>query len=866
MTAVDSRETAGATEPGEIRGLRRLHAALMPDYNRKASAYWYSVVALGMAALAYSAYQVALLPDAQIVQTVAGIVVATIAGMFPVRIPNMKFSIAAGDVFVFLMLLLLGPAAASLAAAGEAAVASGMTSKRWTSRIASPAMAAISMYGCAMLFTAVVPLRDSGTAGAGLLLGALVLMSVVYFSLSALLTMTVVCLKRDQPWRPFAMLGEVGWVGLSYAAGASIAGLLYLTTMQFGPSVLIVSTPIIALFLTTMHYYFNRQETEEAFRHARLEAAEREAAQSVRHMRELQESERRFHSAFTHASIGMALVSFDGRVLQTNDALRLLLGRDESELVGGDFRKFVCPEDIDALNVQVASLEEREVESFTSELRCSHREGHAVWVALHCSVFSESGSAAQSLILQVQDISARRRAETRLQHIAFSDSLTGLPNRNHFHETLGNAIERARRFSHHHFAVMFLDFDNFKLINDSMGHSAGDEFLVHVTRRIRESVRPADVVARLGGDEFAILCGDIDDEATAIDVAERLQHVMRTPLNIGGSDVSVSVSIGITFSRFGYETPGEVLRDADIAMYQAKNSGKARHVLFHAGFRARVSDRVLLERELRRGLDEGEVSAFYQPLFNLATGRLFGFEALARWNHPQRGMVKPDLFIPLAEEAGLIRPISALMLASACERLKSWQQMSAAFSDFVMHVNISRADLADRDLVGRVRNALANSGLRPQNLALELTENILMNTVDGALETLADLRFLGVRISIDDFGTGQSSLSHLSTLPFDNLKIDQSFVQKLRENSKETEIVRAIVSLGAALGKSVLAEGVETSAQVDQLLDLGCNLGQGFLLSQPIAPDQVELLLRDLEVRKSHHPGHEGERRRVSLH
>ncbi len=826
----------------------RLHQALMPDYNRKAAVYWWTMVVLGTASIIYAMQRVTALPTDAMLQVAVGTAIAMVAGAFPLKIPRSKNSFAAGETFIFLLLLMHGPAAACLASAGEAGVGVFRTSTRWTSRIASPTMAALSMLVAGTLFTtATGVLKASGLYNEGVALGSTMLFAVLYFVFNTLLVTLVVYLKRSQMivWREW--LASFGWVGIAYAGTASIAALLYLTFQQFGMGVLLAAAPIIAMLLTTLHFYFRQQETDDLSRKTRVEAAEREAAQAARHVHELQESERRFHSAFTHASIGMALVSFDGRVLQVNAALTRLLGMDDKQMIGHAFGEFVRAEDIQTLGAQIARVDERDIDSSAVELRCRHRDGKDVWVALHCSFFSEPGVAAPCLILQAQDISARREAEGRLQHIAFHDNLTSLPNRSRFHEHLAHAIERARLSPRYQFAVMFLDFDRFKLVNDSMGHGAGDELLVQVTRRLRENVRPTDVVARLGGDEFAILCSDIEREESAVQLAERLQHVLRQPLQIAGNDISTSASIGITFSDFGYHTPEEVLRDADIAMYKAKASGKARHALFDAGMHAKVSERVRLEGDLRRALAVGELSLAYQPLFNLVNGRLQGFEALARWRHPERGLISPALFIPVAEESGLMVPISDFMLDQSCRQLRRWQNKDAAFADLRMQINVSGNDLAHGAFVDRVQRAIAEAQIRPEHVTLELTENILMERLEGAVETLGRMRDLGIGISVDDFGTGYSSLSCLTTLPIDSLKIDRSFVQNLRAKSKESEIVRAIVSLGHSLGKSVIAEGIETPAQLAQLRTLGCEMGQGYHLSHPLAAERAEALLNGME-------------------
>jgi diguanylate cyclase (GGDEF)-like protein/PAS domain S-box-containing protein len=824
----------------------RLHAALMPDYNRKATAYWWTVVALGAAALLYSLVRVAMLPIESCLQVAGGVAVAMLAGVFPVRIRRSTNSFAAGEVFIFLLLLLHGPAAATLAAGAEALVGSARTSTRWTSRIASPAMAALSMFAAGTILNALLEaMQRTGLTNAGLFIVATMLFSLVYFLFNTLLVTAVPRMKRNQPFEPADLLGMFGWVGIAFAGSAAVAALLCLTFRQSGSGVVMAVVPIIGLLLATMHYYFRQQDAHDAVRDAAAHAVAREAEVAARHLQELEASERRFHSAFTHASIGMALLSFEGRVLQANAALRTLFGVDDASLRRHCFQDFVVADDLGALAAQLAQVSERSFDSFGLELRCRHSDGSPVWVAAHCSFFSEPGSTSPCLILQAQDISARRQAEAGLHQLAFHDSLTGLPNRRRFRELLADAVHRAEVDTRQRFAVMFLDFDRFKLINDSLGHSAGDDFLILVSSRIRDSVRPEDVVARLGGDEFAVL---ITDEHDVIAMAERLLNALRHPFYVAGTEVSTSASIGITSSSIGYYSPEDVLRDADIAMYKAKAAGKARYALFDIGLRAAVTQRMRLEGELRRAVKEDAITVVYQPLFDLGSGALTGFEALARWSHPEHGRVDPDVFIPIAEETGLIIALTDTVLHRACHQLRAWQLADAESRYLTMHVNIAGKDLAQPGLVARVTHALVDSGLASEALTLELTENILMERLETALPTLNELRDLGIGLSVDDFGTGYSSLAHLSTLPIDSLKVDRSFVRGLRPHSKEATIVRAIVHLGNSLGKRVIAEGIETASQFAQLREMGCEGGQGFHLSQPLSASGIELLL----ARKSH--------------
>jgi diguanylate cyclase (GGDEF)-like protein len=471
-------------------------------------------------------------------------------------------------------------------------------------------------------------------------------------------------------------------------------------------------------------------------------------------------------------------------------------------------------------------------------------------------VFTESDSAAPCMIVQVQDVSARRHAEAQLNHIAFHDSLTGLPNRSRFHAMLTQSLAAMRSDANQHFAVMFLDFDRFKLINDSMGHSAGDEFLIQVSRRIQDEVRPGDVVARLGGDEFALLMHNVHEVEQATSLAQRLLDALKQPLTVGGVNIAASASIGITFSRLGYDAPEELLRDADIAMYRAKSAGKARYALFDAELHTEVAHKVRLEADLRHAIADGMIEVVYQPLYQIASGELLGFEALARWNHPQLGPVSPGVFIPIAEEAGFITELSDRVLERACAQVRRWQSVDPMLADLKLQVNLSGADLAHAALYERIERALQTTHFTPHLLTLELTENILMQRVEGAISTLDSLRRLGVALAIDDFGTGYSSLSYLSTLPIDSLKIDRSFVHGMSPGSKDAEIVRAIITLGGALGKAVVAEGIETHAQLLQLHELGCEQGQGFHLSRPLTVHEVGNLLAFVTATQREAPSH----------
>ena len=827
--------------PAPAAPWERLHAALMPDYNRRATVYWWAVVLLGGGALVWSALQVAALPDSLGLQVLVGCVITMLAGLFPVRIPGSNNSFAAGEIFIILLLLVYGPGAAVLAASCETGVGAWRTSRRWTSRVISPAASALSMFLMGSAMHACIGLLGPHTAlgEAGILLLAMVF-SVAHFLLNMLLITTVLQLKKNEPLDLRAFIASFGWVGITYAASALIAGLLYVAFKATGIGVMAGAVPIIIVLLVMLHYHFRQRESDDSAQQLRLDAAEREAAQAARHLQALRSSEQRFHSAFSHAAIGMALVEVDGRVLQVNGALCALLGAAEGDIVGRTFQDFVDPEDGPALQRQWCAVRARDGSDTAVELRCIRAGGQAVHVALHSGHFSDDDATQPCLILQAQDITARRKAEAQLQHIAYHDGLTSLANRLRFGHCLAAAIERCHNEPGYEFAVMYLDFDRFKLINDTLGHSAGDRFLTQVAQRISEQVRPCDIVGRLGGDEFAILVDRLGDEAALLVMAERLQQVLARPYALDGTEVTSSASIGITFSSVGYETPGDVLRDADIAMYRAKAAGRARTALFDASLRAQLASQVNLERDLRRALEQQQLSLVFQPIYELATGRVDSFEALVRWMHPERGPVPPTTFIPIAEESALIGQLTDWVLRRACAQLREFQRgVPAGQRRPRLHVNVSGTDMCRSNFVSQVAAALLSNGLEPGQLTLEITESTLMERLDSALDVMGRLRELGIGLSVDDFGTGYSSLAYLSTLPITSLKIDRSFVQRLQDEARDAEVVKAVITLGHALGKTVIAEGIETPAQLAQLRALGCGLGQGYLLARPLSPDSA---------------------------
>jgi diguanylate cyclase (GGDEF)-like protein len=436
---------------------------------------------------------------------------------------------------------------------------------------------------------------------------------------------------------------------------------------------------------------------------------------------------------------------------------------------------------------------------------------------------------------QSRTMRALERAVERLTHDAFHDALTQLPNRALFMDRLARAIESHRRHPESLFAVLFLDLDRFKLVNDSLGHLLGDELLVAVGRRLSTLVRASDTVARLGGDEFAMLVDGIDHEADAVRTAQRIQNELARPFAIDAHEIFTTVSIGIALSTSGYGNPQDVLRDADIAMYRAKARGKARHEVFDTAMHERTVELLRFETDLRRALDRGELRVHYQPVVEIATGRVSGFEALLRW---QRGetLTSAQAIIPTAEETGLIVPIGEWVLREALRQARQWDGVD-------MHVNLSPRQLLQRDFVERVSAAIAESGVDPKRLHLEVTESLLIENADAAAELLRALREIDVRLSLDDFGTGYSSLSSLRQFPFDLLKIDRSFLHDA-DAARADQIVRTVAQLARVLGMDVIVEGLETAEQVERMRKLGIAVAQGFYFARPLPPEEAARLLQ----------------------
>jgi diguanylate cyclase (GGDEF)-like protein len=477
---------------------------------------------------------------------------------------------------------------------------------------------------------------------------------------------------------------------------------------------------------------------------------------------------------------------------------------------------------------------------FESEYRIRHKDGTYRWMLNRgLAVWSKDGKAYRIVGSQT-DITARKMVEEQLLHDALHDSLTGLPNRALFMDRLDHVIRSSQRYTGYLYAVLFLDMDRFKVVNDSLGHTIGDKLLIAVGQKLSNSLRPGDTVARLGGDEFAVLLENINHLTDAVEIAERIQKELSVPFSLAGYEIFSGASIGIALSSGAYERPEQIVRDADIAMYQAKAKGNSSYEIFDAKMYVSVVERLELEADLRRAIEHKEFLLHYQPIIDLRKNLIIGFESFVRWNHPKRGLLYPMEFIPLAEETGLIFPIGEWTLRESCRQLRAWQKEYPLDPPLTMSINISGRQFSQHDLIGTLTGIISETGIDASSLAIEITERMIMENVEAAAATMAQLREMGVHIHIDDFGTGYSSLSYLHHFPITALKIDRTFVSKLTANDENKEIITTIVSLAKSLNLEVIAEGVELTHQLSKINNLNCHYGQGFLFSEPMESAAVD--------------------------
>lgn len=548
-----------------------------------------------------------------------------------------------------------------------------------------------------------------------------------------------------------------------------------------------------------------------------------------------------FSQLFANSPQAIVIIDTRRNVLDCNQGFEMLFGYRAVDIIGFGMRALIVPEELqtECENLRNAILAGETVQCETSR---RHRNGSHIPVSM-IGFPVRVGEAINGITYIYQDISERKSFEEQITHQAFHDALTGLPNRTLFGERLERALERSRRRQEIFYAVLMIDLNKFKSVNDTMGHPAGDQLLIEVGRRLSFCVRTVDTVARLGGDEFAIILEEFPSKKELLKVARRMHSFLCEPFSLCGNDITPGASIGIVSNMAEYTSAGDVLRDADIAMYRAKQRGKGM-VVFDKRMRQELVESINLESELREVLNNNGLTLHYQPIVAVCDEQLEGFEALVRWEHPLRGMIPPDRFIPLAEETGLIIELGKWVMSEACRTLKQWQETLASARNLTMSVNVSIRQFSKPGLVEHVTEVLQHNDLNPACLKIEITESVLMHDVNRTVAELNRLRTLGVQIAIDDFGTGYSSLSYLRRMPIDHLKIDRSFISGFEETQENNQIVQSIISLARSLGLSVIAEGVENREQLDRLRALNCDKAQGFMFSRPLDGGKAMELIR----------------------
>ena len=549
--------------------------------------------------------------------------------------------------------------------------------------------------------------------------------------------------------------------------------------------------------------------------------------------RAMRDSEERYALAAQGANDGLWDWDLRENRIYFSDRWLAMIGFGPGELAEDPDAWFdrIHPDDREKLFADLGLHLEGRTPFLETEHRVRHAEGRFCWMLVRGAAVRDGAGKAYRLAGSQTDISQRKDAEEKLAHDALHDGLTGLPNRSLFMDRLGQAMAFQQRRSDYRFAVLYIDIDRFKTINESLGHMQGDHLLVTVGKRLASCVRPGDTVARLGGDEFSVLIEDFGDTDEPLRVATRIHRALGAPHDLDGTEVFASASIGVAIGDPHYTRADDLLRDADTAMYRAKDLGRGKHAVFHPSMLAHAREQLQLETDLRRAIERGELRLKYQPVVSLATGQISGCEALVVWEHPQRGTIPPGDFIPAAEETGLIVPLGRFCLMQACRDAREWSDRGHRVS---VSVNLSGKQLVQPELLEHVRSALDASALDARRLRLEVTESVIMENAGPAAVLLTQLKALGVHLLLDDFGTGYSSLSYLHNFRFDTLKIDRSFVSRLEQPGRQSEIVRTIVSLARALSMEVVAEGVENAAQVEQLQILHCDYAQGFFFSRAL--------------------------------
>ena len=758
------------------------------------------------------------------------------------EIPRFKSHIAVSDTFIFLALLMYGGEIAVVLAAVEALCSSWRFCKKKISVLFNTATMALSTTVVVLVlkslgFQTVSQLRgDDGNLSNFII--AVSVMALVQFAANTTICSIYGALKSETPfWETWKT--KYVWTFITYIVGAGSAGFLLQLNERLGFGVVAATFPVIYFVYLSYRMYMKNVEMSIT----QAEQAENHARVLEEQSRALAESEERFRSAFNYAPIGIALVSPDGRWLKTNNALHEMFEYGEEEFLARDFQSMLHEADLGGALIKLHELLSGKIPACQAEQRYLSKSGKIVWVSWSVSTATDAESQRPNLIFQIQDITEKKLAEAQLEYKASHDALTGLPNRALFMTRLETALVKAKANADYKVSVLFIDLDRFKIVNDSLGHQIGDELLVGIAARLHDCLRPSDLVARLGGDEFTILVEGKYEQGEVVRIAERINEKFASPFNLSGHEIFSSASIGILHASENHQTPADMMRDADTAMYQAKRGGKARHEVFDSDMHVAVKETLQLETDLRRAVENQAFTVFYQPIYTLSDGKLEGFEALARWEHETLGVVSPAKFIPLAEEIGLIDQLGEQILRRACQQGQMLRAQLPSNAPFGVGVNLSAKQFGNTNLVRNIEKILTETNFEARFLKLEITETVFLEHREKAVEMLHELNRIGVEINIDDFGTGYSNLNYLTRLPISTLKIDRSFVAPIGANGENAEIVRTIVMLARNLKMRVVAEGVENEAQLHLLKKLNCEAAQGYYFSKPLDFDEAMNLI-----------------------
>lgn len=773
---------------------------------------------------------------------------ALVGSRITVKIPRVKTHIAASDTFVFLALLLYGGETAIILSAVDACFASWRFCRKKITvffNAAAMALSTTAVVGVLHLLNLSDPAHlNSAENNVQKFFIALCVIALTQFLVNTFIATMHDVIKNSLPfWETWK--NKYIWAFFSYFIGAAGAGMLVQISDSVGVGVIVATFPVTVFVFLTYRMYLRNVEISVK----QAEQAQRYADRLKDQAAALRESEERFRSAFEYAPIGIGIATSTGQWLRVNRALCEILSYPGDELLGMNYQSLIYEKDLAITLSKTHELLTGITANYQTEQRFVDRNGRTVWTSLSVSSTTDGISDRPNLIFQVQDITDRKLAEAKLQHEATHDALTGLPNRTFFMEKLSRALNRMSAYADYRVSLLFIDLDRFKHVNDSLGHLIGDQLLIAISQRLRQCIRPADTVARLGGDEFTILVEGKFETEELIGIADRIQQRLGMPFDLSGNEVYSSASIGILHATHAHNNSEDMMRDADTAMYQAKRAGKARHAVFDEEMHRAARETLKLETDLRRAIEQDEINIVYQPIYTLETGQVESLEALARWDHPTFGRIPPDKFISLAEELGLIDKLSDQIFRKSCMQTRAIHSANPDRPPVSLSLNLSCRQFAQTSLVERIGSILEATGFPPSRLKLEITESVLFEYPEQAIEMLNELCGWGIEISVDDFGTGYSNLSYLLRLPIANLKIDRSFVRSIDQAGGTEEIVQAIVHLARNLKLRVVAEGVETPSQIAVLKRLECDAVQGFYYSEPLSYGVVKrALYRDEET------------------